>query len=297
MIEVVFETHSWSADNERGIATGWLPGALSPRGETLARELGRRRREDGIEAVFCSDLRRAVQTAELALEEWSHDQPPLLLDWRLRECDYGRLNGRPAIEVHASVAGPADRFPGGESWRDAVTRVTGMLHDLPTRWDGRRVLVIGHMAVYWALEHVVRGMALDDIGRAFTWQEGWEYSSLARTDCICHWYCIILPLGRAFGGGRWIGQRSWRWWRPVRWTSTRRTLHSTLSIEATSATAPHGGARHRVRRCPRRLPSRRCHRSRRGLLARRGRPARCGRDRSVAIATAGAAAGGRASTR
>jgi broad specificity phosphatase PhoE len=41
-IELVFETHSISEDNERGIATGWLPGSLSPLGRELASELGRR---------------------------------------------------------------------------------------------------------------------------------------------------------------------------------------------------------------------------------------------------------------
>ena len=173
--EIVFETHSLTEDNERGVATGWLPGALSERGKTLARELGRRRRHDGIDAVFCSDLRRAVQTAELALDQWGDSAPPLFLDWRLRECDYGDANGSPAAQVHASVRRPDDRYPNGESWRDAVTRVSGALGDLHRRWRDRRVLVIAHMATYWALEHVINGMPLDDIGRRFDWQEGWTY--------------------------------------------------------------------------------------------------------------------------
>ena len=62
-IELVFETHSITEDNELGRATGWLPGRLSPRGRELARELGLRRRDDGIAAVFSSDLHRAAETA------------------------------------------------------------------------------------------------------------------------------------------------------------------------------------------------------------------------------------------
>ena len=30
MIKLVYETHSLTLDNERGFATGWLPGELSP---------------------------------------------------------------------------------------------------------------------------------------------------------------------------------------------------------------------------------------------------------------------------
>lgn len=169
---IVFETHSWSEDNDLGLATGWRPGRLSPRGRALARELGDRRRDDGIEAVFCSDLRRATETAELAFA--GHDVPQLL-DWRLRECDYGDLNGHPAAEVHRFVQGIDDRYPGGESWRESVERAERFLADLPTRWDGRRVLLIGHMAVYWALEHTCAGMPIEQLGQGFIWQEGWEY--------------------------------------------------------------------------------------------------------------------------
>jgi 2,3-bisphosphoglycerate-dependent phosphoglycerate mutase len=168
---VVFETHAWSEDNDRGLATGWLPGRLSERGRALARELGDRRRDDGIEAVFSSDLRRAVETVELAFP----DRVPLL-DWRLRECDYGALNGRPAAEVHGAVRSLDDRYPDGETWREAVARVDRFLDDLALRWAGRRVLVVGHMAVYWALEERVHGTGLERLlARDFTWQEGWVY--------------------------------------------------------------------------------------------------------------------------
>src|ERR671936_3063715 len=66
VLEIVFETHSTSVDNERGIATGWLPGRLSKRGRRQAEELGARRRDDGLVAVYTSDLARAVDTAEIA---------------------------------------------------------------------------------------------------------------------------------------------------------------------------------------------------------------------------------------
>lgn len=42
-IELVFETHSMTVDNEQGRATGWLPGQLSDQGRVQARRLGDRR--------------------------------------------------------------------------------------------------------------------------------------------------------------------------------------------------------------------------------------------------------------
>jgi len=174
-IEIVFEIHSLSENNERGIATGWLPGRLPARGRGNAAATGRRRRNDGIAAVFTSDLRRAAQTAEIAFGD---TDIPILYDWRLRECDFGQRNGTPTAELRLDREDYIDRpYPGGESRRQAVQRVTGLLSDLPTRWGGRRVLLIGHVATQRVLEHVINGVTLEVLTAAdFDWREdGWEY--------------------------------------------------------------------------------------------------------------------------
>jgi 2,3-bisphosphoglycerate-dependent phosphoglycerate mutase len=173
-IELVYESHSTTEDNEAGRATGWLPGRLSELGRTQAEQLGRRRRNDRIAAVFSSDLSRAIQTATIAFGETA---TPVLHDWRLRECDYGQLNGMPAAEMEAGRREHLDRpYPGGESWRQAVERVGRFLGDLPLRWDGQRVLVIGHIATRWGLDHFIDGVPLEDlIERDLAWREGWEY--------------------------------------------------------------------------------------------------------------------------
>jgi 2,3-bisphosphoglycerate-dependent phosphoglycerate mutase len=173
-IELVFETHSTTVDNEQGRATGWLPGQLSEQGRAQARQLGRRRTADGITAVFSSDLTRAVETASVA---FGASPIPVLYDWRLRECDYGHRNGMPAAELHVSRREYLDRpYPGGESWRQAVARVGRFLGDLPLRWDEQRIGVIGHVATRWGLDHFIGGEPLEElVEQDFAWQEGWEY--------------------------------------------------------------------------------------------------------------------------
>ena len=173
-VDVVFETHSISVDNERGIATGWLPGRLSEQGRALAAELGTRRREDDLAAVFTSDLRRAVETAEIA---FAGSEIPVFEDSRLRECNYGELNGMPRERLEAERSEHIDvPYPGGESWRQAVARVEGLLDDLERRWDGTRILVIGHVATRWALEHRTNKVTLEQlVASPFEWQPGWRY--------------------------------------------------------------------------------------------------------------------------
>lgn len=172
-VGIVFETHSTSTDNESGLATGWLQGELAESGKQQAEELGARRRADGISAVFTSDLRRAVETAEIAFGDTSI---PVFRDWRLRECNYGELNGMPSAELEAERSRRVDEpYPGGESYRDVVNRMRAFLDDLPVEYDGGRIVVIGHSATRWALDHLLSGKPLEEVVGPFDWQEGWEY--------------------------------------------------------------------------------------------------------------------------
>ncbi len=181
-VDIVFETHSWSEDNERGIATGWLPGRLSERGGRAAAELGERRRGDAIAAVFTSDLARAAETAAIAFGDTGI---PIIQDERLRECNYGRLNGMPVERLEAERALHVDEpFPDGESYRQVEERVAAFLADLAEGYDGRRILVIGHSATRWALDHLLGGMPLKQLVTApFQWQPGWTYTLPVLCDC------------------------------------------------------------------------------------------------------------------
>jgi broad specificity phosphatase PhoE len=174
LIELIYETHSMTVDNEAGIGTGWLPGRLSETGRGLARALGERRRDDGLAVVFTSDLARAVETAEIA---FGGSGIPVREEPRLRECNYGELNGRPVPEIDVErLRRVEEPFPGGESYRDVVHRTTSFLGDLSPEFDDARVLVIAHSANRWALEHLLLGTPLEDLVLApFEWQEGWAY--------------------------------------------------------------------------------------------------------------------------
>jgi broad specificity phosphatase PhoE len=171
-VELVYETHSTSVDNENGIATGWLDGRLSDQGRRQAEELGARRRD--VAVVYASDLGRAVETAAIAFRGAGI---PVHHDARLRECDYGELNGAPVGDVSAVRRRHVDEpFPGGESYRQVVERTLAFLGEVIARHDGERIVVIAHSANRWALDHLVDGTPLEElVGAQFAWQPGWVY--------------------------------------------------------------------------------------------------------------------------
>jgi broad specificity phosphatase PhoE len=173
-VEIIYETHSLTTDNEAGFATGWLPGVLSERGRRLARELGRRHRDGRVAAVFVSDLARAVETATLAFGDTAI---PIYQDARLRECNYGTLNGMPVDRLAAERSRHIDEpYPGGQSYRQVIDATRAFLHDLSATWDRRWVVVIAHSANKWALDCLLDGCVIDDLVDApFNWREGWRY--------------------------------------------------------------------------------------------------------------------------
>ena len=172
--EILFETHAISTDKEAGIATGWLEGQLSEEGRRLARRLGERRRGEWIDTVYASDLGRAIETAELAFGD---SGIPIRRDARLRECNYDSLNGGPVFEVERERIKRIDEpFPGGESYRQTVERMRSFLGDVALEHGSGRIVVIGHSATRWALDHLLKGLPLEVlVGAPFEWQEGWLY--------------------------------------------------------------------------------------------------------------------------
>ncbi len=103
-------------------------------GERQAGRLARRLAGRDPGTVYASDLRRAADTARLALPE-----RPLTLDPRLRELNFGRYEGKATHEVlHDPEYAAWQRDPwtlpapgGGESLREVAVRLREWAEELP----------------------------------------------------------------------------------------------------------------------------------------------------------------------
>ena len=87
--------HGFSTWNEKNLFTGWVDVALSPIGVDEAKRAGRVIAESKFEpdVVFTSVLKRAIDTADIALDEISDDAIETHRSWRLNERHYGALTG------------------------------------------------------------------------------------------------------------------------------------------------------------------------------------------------------------
>lgn len=182
MLTVFFSFHSESVDNVSGHASGHADVPLSPHGQQVAKQLGVCYSVETLDAVFCSDLQRAFNTGKIA---FSALNIPITPDARLREFDYGKLTRHPSQEL-ALETRINEPFPDGESIFMAVQRVGDFLQEVVRDFDGKTIVVVGHVATKYGLEYWSSSTSLEDIVRA-----PWEWRDIP----IWH-YQFDNPLGR-----------------------------------------------------------------------------------------------------
>jgi 2,3-bisphosphoglycerate-dependent phosphoglycerate mutase len=103
MFNLILLRHGESEWNAKNLFTGWVDVRLSQKGEAEARRGGELLKQKGLlpDLVHTSLLRRAIQTANLALDTCDRHWIPVQRSWRLNERHYGALQGKDKAETLA----------------------------------------------------------------------------------------------------------------------------------------------------------------------------------------------------
>ncbi|WP_026925430.1 phosphoglyceromutase [Glycomyces arizonensis] len=198
---LVLLRHGESEWNAKNLFTGWVDAKLSATGEDEARRGGRLLAEADLlpDVVHTSLLRRAINTAELALNEAARSWIPVKRSWRLNERHYGALQGKnkaqvrdefgeeqfmtwrrsydtppPRIDVDSEFSQAADpRYaelppelrPETECLKDVLERMLPYWYDgiVPDLNAGKTVLVAAHGNSLRALVKHLDGVSDEDI--------------------------------------------------------------------------------------------------------------------------------------
>jgi 2,3-bisphosphoglycerate-dependent phosphoglycerate mutase len=93
--------HGESEWNAKNLFTGWVDVPLNDKGWGEAKRGGELLKEAGVlpDVVHTSLLRRAIMTANLALDSADRHWIPVKRDWRLNERHYGDLQGKNKAET------------------------------------------------------------------------------------------------------------------------------------------------------------------------------------------------------
>lgn len=106
--------HGNSLWNQANLFTGWVDVDLSDQGRAEAKRAGQLLAESGLkpDLLFTSKLKRAINTANIALDAADRGWIDVVRDWRLNERHYGALQGKDKAQTLAEY-GP-EKF---QTWR------------------------------------------------------------------------------------------------------------------------------------------------------------------------------------
>lgn len=175
-VKIKYFVHGTTTDNASKLCSGWKEAMLNELGKEQALNLGNvsKDRGDMFDIVITSDLKRAIESAEIAFSQYER-----ISDKRLRECNYGELDGEHKslviYEEHVD-----NKFPGGESLKDVEMRMRDFTSWLKDNYDGKMVAIVAHRAPQLALEVICKGITWEEANRndwrkTGDWQPGWDY--------------------------------------------------------------------------------------------------------------------------
>ncbi|KKQ46031.1 MAG: Phosphoglycerate mutase [Candidatus Moranbacteria bacterium GW2011_GWC2_37_8] len=177
MIKITYFVHGTTVDNENNVSSGWFDAELSEKGIQQAIKLRELIEDKYFDVVFCSDLQRAIKSAQLTYG----DTVKIIQDERLRECNYGEYNTKSSEIVEPMQEENITKsFPGGESYEDVKARIGEFLEYLKANFDNKSVAIVAHKAPQLALDVLLCGKSweqafTDDWRKRKAWQPGWEY--------------------------------------------------------------------------------------------------------------------------
>lgn len=159
--------HGNSVWNQKNLFTGWVDVDLSDQGREEAKRAGELLGESGLKpgVLFTSVLKRAINTAHIALDQIDRNWIPTIRSWRLNERHYGSLQGLDKAETlekygpeqfqiwRRSYDTPPPEIADDNKYSQAHDeRYAGLGSDLPRTECLKDVLV--RMLPYWEQEIV-----------------------------------------------------------------------------------------------------------------------------------------------
>ncbi|HEX5322343.1 MAG TPA: 2,3-diphosphoglycerate-dependent phosphoglycerate mutase [Capsulimonadaceae bacterium] len=155
MPKLILLRHGESQWNLENRFTGWVDVPLSPKGEQEAAEAGKLLKNFEIDKLYTSVLKRAIDTASIALEAAGKHDIPTERDQALNERHYGDLQGLNKAETAEKFGDEQVKLwrrsfdvkpPNGESLKDTAARTLPYFqeHVMKDVDAGENVLVVAH---------------------------------------------------------------------------------------------------------------------------------------------------------
>ncbi len=154
--ELYLVRHGETEENAAGILQGHIPGTLNETGIGQAAKVREELRGIPFDALFCSDLKRCKDTAEiLNVPHALHPEYTALL----RERDWGPFTGMNILKARVLIDERA------ESIESMFRRAIDFLQNVTSHYPDHRILVVSHGLFCRVIQAAALGKTLRDIPR------------------------------------------------------------------------------------------------------------------------------------
>ena len=155
-MKLILTRHGETEENKRGILQGHLPGNLSKEGKEQAKKVALRLKNEKIDAVYSSDLKRAKDTAKEILK--FHKNITVHYVKELREGNVGSYTGRIKSEVDINHY-PDD----AEKLEKIRERAEKVLDKIYSKNKDKIVLFVTHSGIYKTILSIILDMPFENI--------------------------------------------------------------------------------------------------------------------------------------
>jgi len=163
MTELIVVRHGATDSNIQKKIIGWNNPSISENSRDEVKMIAAKVKHHKLDAIYCSSLIRAVQTAKI-IHSVLNTRIPLRISTQLREVDYGRLSGMKKSD--ADVKYPrfhndiTFKHPGGESFEQMHNRIVSYINEISARYD--KMLIVTHSGCIRSLYSLFNGQTLQD---------------------------------------------------------------------------------------------------------------------------------------
>ena len=163
MAWLLLARHGETEWNREGRWQGHADVALNDRGREQARELAHWMRDEPIDVIYSSDLKRAHETALIIAEQ---KRLPVTTDAGLREIDVGRWSGLTPDEIARCFPDMATHD--GETNAQHLERVIAAFHRIAGAHRGQRMLIVSHGKTLRVIRRHAAGRPVSLLGNCET---------------------------------------------------------------------------------------------------------------------------------
>jgi len=164
-MKLILTRHGETIENIQNILQGQTQGTLSPTGKKQAKQLAKRLKNEKIDYIFSSDLKRVKDTTKEIIKYHPNTKVDFVKE--LREQNLGEFQGKTKEEVKwdSKTLKGLKEPKNAESLEEFSKRVSSFLDKIITEYNDKNILFVSHGGVTKILIAYIMKEKLENIER------------------------------------------------------------------------------------------------------------------------------------